>query len=435
MSMEAVKEMVSYEAYARTKPSGADWLGPVPEHWQIVPGFTVIQERAEKNLGMKEAQVLSLSYGRVIVKPEDKLHGLVPESYETYQVVYPGDIIIRPTDLQNDKTSLRTGQAFDKGIITSAYLNVRPKEGVDARYVHYYLHAVDISKVIYMLGSGLRQNLDFGDFKRFSFLVPPLPEQTRIAAFLDRKCGQIDQAIAQKERLIALLKERRQVLVQQAVTKGLDPKATMKDSGVGWLGEVPAHWEVRRLKYVVQVLKRIAGELGHSILSITQKGIKVKDIESGEGQIALDYTNYQRVYQGEFAMNHMDLITGYVDISKYDGVISPDYRVFKPITADIHDAYLLLLFQMCYKNRIFYPYGQGVSQLGRWRFPAEAFNDFLIPLPPMAEQQAIAEYLTRQSSKEDAYQEKLEASIAKLKEYRSILINAAVTGKIKVPEE
>ena len=192
--------------YSTYKDSEVEWLGKIPAHWEVKPGFTIVEERSEKNIGMKESTVLSLSYGKVIVKPEEKLTGLVPESFETYQLVYPGDIIIRPTDLQNDKTSLRTGLAKNRGIITSAYINLKIKKPFSTEYYHYFLHLIDLTKMIYGLGSGLRQNLSFGDFKRFKFLVPPLSEQTTIANFLDRKTAPINQAIAQKERLIELCK-------------------------------------------------------------------------------------------------------------------------------------------------------------------------------------------------------------------------------------
>lgn len=169
-------------------------------HIGIQIGFTVIKERSEKNLGMKEAQVLSLSYGRIIVKPQDKLHGLVPESYETYQLVYPGDIIIRPTDLQNDKTSLRTGQAFDKGIITSAYINVRPINDALARYVHYYLHALDISKVIYALGSGLRQNLPIlGTLNVSRFYCPRSPNKPVSPPFWTASAGRSTKPLRRRK--------------------------------------------------------------------------------------------------------------------------------------------------------------------------------------------------------------------------------------------
>jgi type I restriction enzyme S subunit len=127
-------KLPKYEHY---KPSNVEWLGDIPKHWEVKPGFTILSESKEKNNGLKEKTVLSLSYGKVIIKPEEKLTGLVPESFETYQLVSVGDIIIRPTDLQNDKTSLRTGLAKNRGIITSAYVNLRVKINYSNSFYHY----------------------------------------------------------------------------------------------------------------------------------------------------------------------------------------------------------------------------------------------------------------------------------------------------------
>lgn len=205
------------------------------------------------------------------------------------------------------------------------------------------------------------------------------------------------------------------------------PYEEYTDSGIEWLGSIPKGWETRRLKYVVQIRKRVAGREGPDVLSITQQGIKIKDIESGEGQLAADYSNYQHVYQGEFAMNHMDLLTGYVDISNYDGVVSPDYRVFANTNHEVSDDYLLLLFQIGYKQRIFFRYGQGVSLLGRWRFPAENFNNFLIPIPSLEEQQRIVSFLRSKTDKIDQAISIKEQQIALLKERMQIMIQEAVT--------
>jgi len=422
----------SFQRYPAYKDSGVEWLGEIPEHWELPPGMKFVYENKSKNSGMIRNTVLSLSYGNIRVKPDDELTGLVPESFETYQLVNKGDLIFRPTDLQNDKTSLRSGFSEHEGIITNAYLNLRFRETANSKYYHYVFRALDNNKVIYGLGSGLRQNIDFRDFRRFLFPFPPLPEQTAIAAFLDDKTAKIDRAVAQKEKMIALLKERKQIVIQHAVTKGLNPKAKMKDSGVEWIGEMPEGWEVKRLKYVVKILKRIIGYEGPDILSITQKGIKIKDISSGEGQLAMNYSKYQIINKGEFAMNHMDLLTGYVDISKYDGVISPDYRVFEPFINRIENTFLLGLFQVCYKSKIFYRYGQGVSQLGRWRLPAESFNEFSIPIPPKDEQIAIMRHIEAQSAKTDKAIALQEQQIGKLKELKATLIDGAVSGKIKI---
>lgn len=200
------------------KDSGVEWIGQVPEHWELTIGMNVFRENKRDNKGMKENTVLSLSYGKIIIKPEKKLFGLVPESFETYQIVEPNDIIIRCTDLQNDQTSLRTGLAQDKGIITSAYLNLKVINNYSAKFLHYYLHALDITKVLYKFGSGLRQNLSFLDFKRLPIIDISLAEQQKIADYLDTQTAKIDQAIALKTAHIEKLKEYKSVLINDVVT-------------------------------------------------------------------------------------------------------------------------------------------------------------------------------------------------------------------------
>ena len=199
------------------RDSGVEWIGQVPEHWKLTIGMNVFRENKRDNKGMKENTVLSLSYGKIIIKPEEKLFGLVPESFETYQIVEPNDIIIRCTDLQNDQTSLRTGLAQDKGIITSAYLNLKVINNYSAKFLHYYLHALDITKVLYKFGSGLRQNLSFLDFKRLPIIDIPLAEQQQIADYLDAQIIKIDQAIALKTTHIEKLKEYKSVLINDVV--------------------------------------------------------------------------------------------------------------------------------------------------------------------------------------------------------------------------
>jgi type I restriction enzyme S subunit len=201
-----------------------------------------------------------------------------------------------------------------------------------------------------------------------------------------------------------------------------------KASGVAWLGEVPGHWEVRKIRWLCEIKKRISGELGYDVLSITQQGIKVKDIESNDGQISMDYSKYQFVEIGDFAMNHMDLLTGYVDISSVFGVTSPDYRVFSiRDKKDCYDRYVLYLFQMGYRNKIFYAFGQGSSQLGRWRLPTEQFNDFFFPLPPIEEQQTISTFLDRETGKIDALIAEQRRLMELLAEKCQAVISHAVT--------
>jgi type I restriction enzyme S subunit len=206
------------------------------------------------------------------------------------------------------------------------------------------------------------------------------------------------------------------------------PYPKYKESGVEWLGRVPEHWEVCKLQHLFEIHKRIAGQLGYDVFSITQNGIRVKDVESNEGQQAMDYSTYQLVQEGEFAMNPMDLITGGVDIAAYTGVTSPDYRVCSMRRAeDHHKRFFLYLVQNAYRRKLFYPYGQGSSQLGRWRFPRQQFNAFCFPVPSRLEQAAVATFLDHETAKIDALIAEQQRLIELLQEKRQAVISHAVT--------
>lgn len=199
-----------------------------------------------------------------------------------------------------------------------------------------------------------------------------------------------------------------------------------KDSNVDWIGQIPQKWKTEKFKHIFRIKKIIAGKLGYDVLSVTQQGLKVKNIN--EGQVANDYSNYQIVQVGDFVMNHMDLLTGYVDVSKQKGVTSPDYRSFNAIKKhEIDSRYYLYIFQFCYMTRIFYNLGHGVSNLGRWRLPAEQQNEFILPFPPLAEQRLIANYLDKKCSKIDSLVELQEQMIAQLTNYKQSVITEAVT--------
>lgn len=194
-----------------------------------------------------------------------------------------------------------------------------------------------------------------------------------------------------------------------------------------WMGTLPETWNTCPLKYVFSIEKRIAGKEGYTVLSITQSGIKPKNM-SAQGQFAQDYSKYQLVYPGDFAMNHMDLLTGWIDISKYEGVTSPDYRVFTNKNPEkFLSEYYKYIFQFCYSGKVFYGMGQGVSGLGRWRLPAEMFLNFRLPVPSIEEQKTIVAYLDQHISKIDSVIAEAKASIEEYKAWKASIIYEAVT--------
>ena len=203
---------------AKMKDSGIEWIGEIPKDWEVHPVYVYFEEGKTKNYRMQEQNLLSLSYGRIIRKDINTNGGLLPASFNTYNVVEAGDIIIRPTDLQNDKRSLRTGLVKEQGIITSAYIDLRPKDNVNSKYYHYLLHSYDIIKVFYNMGNGVRQGLNFSEFAKLLLLEPTTVEQQQIADFLDSKCSEIDTLIADKKRQLDILADYKKSLIYEYVT-------------------------------------------------------------------------------------------------------------------------------------------------------------------------------------------------------------------------
>lgn len=203
---------------AEMKNSGIEWIGEIPATWDIHPVYSYFGERKNKNSLGKENNLLSLSYGRIIRKDINANGGLLPESFNTYNIVEADDIIIRPTDLQNDKRSLRTGLVKEHGIITSAYIDLCPIKQVDSRYFHYLLHAYDVMKVFYNMGNGVRQSLNYSEFSKLMVFEPSYVEQVSIADYLDRKMIEIDTVIENKKEQNEILEQYKKSLIYEYVT-------------------------------------------------------------------------------------------------------------------------------------------------------------------------------------------------------------------------
>ncbi|AXB03656.1 restriction endonuclease subunit S (plasmid) [Aeromonas media] len=205
----------------KMKDSGVEWIGLVPEHWDVKPFFALVTELNRKNVGLVETNILSLSYGNIIQKPETRNMGLTPESYETYQIVESGETVFRFTDLQNDKHSLRSALVTQRGIITSAYMAVKP-HSIDSTYFAWLMRSYDLCKVFYAMGGGLRQSLKFEDVRRLPVLIPPVDEQSAITNTINAGTARIDALVEKTEQSITLLKERRAAFITAAVTGQID---------------------------------------------------------------------------------------------------------------------------------------------------------------------------------------------------------------------
>lgn len=431
--------MTPAKGYMEMKDSGILGCGSIPSHWETI---------ALKYVALLDGKVDTSN-----ITPEDTVSFVpmecirndkrIPKTAQkskdngTYSSFCNGDIAIAKVTpcFENGNicvmASLENGYAFG----SSELFSVRP-QNIVGRYLFYSLQTP------YFLDGGAATMTGVGGLKRVSsyymknvkIVFPPLSEQSTIASYLDAQCAKIDEIIAQDKASIEDYKQWKMSVVNDAVTHGLDPNAEMKDSGIYWMGKIPTKWGLKRLKYIFAIKKDIAGELGHTVLAITQQGIKPKNM-SDKGQFALDYSKYQLVVPGDFAMNHMDLLTGWVDISQYSGVTSPDYRVFFALhPEEIDTNYYKHVFQTCYRCRIFYGLGQGVSGLGRWRLPAEMFLNFVLPVPPLDEQRKIGEFLDKQCAKIDDLIIEKQSLIDDLESYKKSFIYEVVTGKRRIAE-
>ena len=417
------------------KDSGFVWLGQIPHDWEIrklkhyytlKTGFTPDTKKQEyyDETGYDWVNISDLSDGATIYETRKKISQAYVDAFSPEQI--PAGSLMYSFKLSVGQTSFAGKPLFTNEAIASFLAS----ETVDLHYLRYSSSfIIENAQTNIYNAKILNQDLINNAYVPF----PPLAEQARIAVFLDRKCAEIDSVIADTQRTIEEYKKLKQSVITQAVSKGVRGARDMKDSGSVWFGEIPAEWRMVRLKYMYHIKKDIAGKEGYTVLSITQRGITPKNIESNEGQLAADYSKYQLVEPGDFAMNHMDLLTGWVDISKYDGVTSPDYRVFVLDDEASNKEYYLYMMQMCYFNRIFYGLGQGVSGMGRWRLQADKFLNFYIAVPPAEEQVEIVEALKKQLSEMDALITAKEQLLIEMESYKKSVIYEYVTGKKEVP--
>ena len=415
------------------KDSGIEWVGAIPAAWGVHRIASHFQEIKEKNTANAYSNALQFKMGKIIAKPQKWDEDETNETYSAYTVVHPNTIMINGLNLEFDFVTQRVARVECNGIITSAYIALSPRDDINAEYICYLLKSYDACRAFHSMGRGLRKILSYSELKNKPIVVPPLAEQERIAAFLDAECAEIDAVLEKTRASIEEYKKLKQAVITQAVTKGVRGDRPMKNSGSVWFEEIPCNWVMKRIKYLFHIKKDIAGKEGYTVLSITQSGIKPKDLSKNEGQIAANYSQYQLLAPGDFAMNHMDLLTGWVDISKYSGVTSPDYRVFVLDDTEKNDSsYYLYLMQMCYFNRIFYGLGQGVSGMGRWRLQADKFMNFPVVVPPVDEQKEIVSYLNEKCKQLDTLICNKQQYLTEIENYKKSLIYEYVTGKKEV---
>ena len=414
------------------KDSGIEWIAQIPKTWDIHPIYFYFSERKNKNTLGLEHNLLSLSYGNVIRKNINTVGGLLPESFNTYNIIEANDIVIRPTDLQNDKRSLRTGLCKEHGIITSAYIALKSISDVNVSYVHYLLHTYDIMKVFYNMGNGVRQGLNYSEFSKLMIFLPPTIEQERIVCFLDKRCDECDSLVSNIQSQIEALEEYKRSVITEAVTKGLDPDVEMRDSGIAWVGDIPAHWITHPLYFYFGVRKnKNALGLETNLLSLSYGKIIRKDINSNGGLLPESFNTYNIIEKDDIIIRPTDLQNDKrslrTGIAREHGIITSAYIAMKAIKS-VNSEYFHYLLHAYDVMKVFYNMGNGVRQ----GLNFSEFSRLMVFEPTIEEQNAIVEYLKEKCDEIDLAIAEKKQQIETIEEYKKSLIFEYVTGKKEV---
>ncbi|KPN63016.1 type I restriction enzyme, S subunit [Aliiroseovarius crassostreae] len=399
--------------------------------WSTLPAKHRFKYTKEPNTGMKESHRLALTMKGVIDRSLDDNEGLQSSDYGSYQIFEPGDLAFKLIDLQNIKTS-RVGLVPRRGIMSPAYIRLVPtSDVVVSKFYYWYFYAAYIGNIFNGLGGGIRQNLSQTEL--LNFPVPDLSQddQNAIADYLDRETARIDGLIAQKTRFIAVLDDKEKAMIAHFVRRGIDASAPTKDSGVEWRGAVPAHWQRARMKNHFKQVKR-QGFDDLTVLSVYREfGVIEKASRSDNiNKTPEDLSKYQLVEPNDLAINKMKAWQGSMGISPFLGITSPDYVVMKPV-GEHNPRYMHHYLRARPMPWVYRLISNGI-RTDQWRMEPEKFLELPIFLPPMDEQEAIANRIDRELDRIRGLIEKTERSIALLKEKRAALITAAVTGKIDV---
>lgn len=427
-----MEEKNSEKKERKMRDSGIPWIGEMPEGWGIHPLYSYFAERKNKNSMLQEQNLLSLSYGKIIRKDINTNGGLLPANFTTYNIVQPNDIVIRPTDLQNDKKSLRTGLVTEKGIITSAYISLQPIANIYIKYFHYLLHSYDINKVFYNMGNGVRQGLNYSEFSKLMLLCPGKEEQHRIADFLDSKCSEIDTLIENLRARMESAKEYKKSVITEAVTKGLDKDAKMKDSGVEWIGEIPEGWKVVRFKHIASIKSNLVQP--DKYMKYPQ--IAPDNIEKDTGRLLSHQTVEESgvisgnhlFYRGQILYSKIRPNLNKLTIAPFDGLCSADMYPIEPklptlfMVYSMLSAYFVSQVSLIIQDRVKMP-----------KINQEELGEIKVVVPSQQEMLTIADYLDSKCSEIDALLQNYEDQIATLEEYKKSLIYEYVTGKKEVP--
>ncbi|MAI75780.1 MAG: hypothetical protein CMM90_01170 [Rickettsiales bacterium] len=428
------------------KDSQIDWIGDIPMQWKLIKGKYVFNSQKEINKNLKCTNLLSLTYYGVLNKDFTGSGGLRPKDYETYQIFQKDDLVFKMIDLENIKTS-RVGIVHEEGIMSSAYIRQIPlKEKINSKFAYWFYYDLYKKEIFNAIGSGVRSTLSSSDLLEIILPIPPLEEQKLISRYLDKKTKQIDRLVEKIQKKIELLNEQRTSLINQCVTKGLDPNVEMKDSGVEWIGEIPNHWMIRRLAVLgwfskgKNVTKSDLTEYGEPVILYshlyTTYGRVVKSpifrISSDKALKATKISNGMFLFtsSGETVddIGKTLLYSGDCDIS-----VGGDLVIFcMKSREDNYPGFFSFLFNsdFCQKQKSSMSRGEIVVHIYE-----KQLRELKVFVPPISEQVKITKKLERFDKNNQSLIDNYNKKINILKEYRQSLISSVVTGKVRLTED
>lgn len=416
--------MQHYESY---KPSGLDWLGDIPSHWSLKKSKFLWREKEDRSL-LGDEELLSVSqYSGVVPRTEDSRS----ESLEDYKRCEPNDLVI------NIMLAWMSGLGISKysGIVSPAYCVYRQLEDHNPAYFDYQYRTPQYLAEFARRSKGIvpsRWRMYTEDFGQVLSLLPSRGEQDRIVEFLDQKTAEIDAAIAKKERLIELLLEQKSILINEAVTKGLSPNTTMVDTELEWLGEIPAHWKLEKVKSLFRlVIDPAPPNNDCELLSIyTDIGVRPRKDLKQKGNRASTTDGYWRVKEGDFIVNKLLAWMGAIGLSNYSGVTSPAYDILRP-RRNLDGNYYHHLFRTKRFSSELKRWSRGIMEM-RLRLYFEDFGPLVVPNPPVKEQREITKWVLEIESQVDLAVSKVQQEISLLAELKANLVSEVVTGQLKI---
>lgn len=426
--------MMPYNNY---KPAKLQWLTRIPENWETKRVAILFDERKILNKNYEIKTAFKFKFGNIVEKKQIGTEEELRETYEKYTMIDKDDIVINGLNLNYDFVTQRVGLVNRKGIITSAYISMTPRESVNPKYACYTFKSMDSMKMLNGFGTGIRLTLSFSELKKQYIPVPPIKEQNQIVKFLDYKISKINKFIKDKKREIELLKELKQAEINRAVTQGLNPNVPMKDSGIDWLGEIPGHWEVRRLRTFCDFANR-----GTTPIYTEEKITKVVN----QATFSKGFWDIKNIRYTEASK---DSRRGYLykrDIllaSTGGGVLGKVY-LFNEEEEYIADSHVTILRDskkryvpeyLYYYLSINYSLINGILAQGstnQIELQRNWLKSMVFPFPDFMEQEKIASYLIDFEKKTDVKIKYIEIEISKIQEYKASLISEVVTGKVNV---